>query len=151
MAWGPLSMAIGETQNGERVLFSKGSFKTKSHSYSWIEDEGSKDFGWSKGQGGFVSSAVGNAIPGPGSGVIGGLAVDEGRRHTDKIRDIASLAEKLGCSATQLSIAWTLKHEPVQCLLLGATSAEQLHQSLQALQVYFIIIIIIIIIFFSKL
>lgn len=53
----------------------------------------------------------------------------------DKARDISNLAEKLGCNAMQLSIAWSLKHEPVQCLLLGATSAEQLHQSLQALQV----------------
>lgn len=60
---------------------------------------------------------------------------EEGRRHCDKLRDLASLAEKLGCSPTQLSIAWSLKHESVQCLLLGATTPEQLHSSLQALQV----------------
>lgn len=62
------------------------------------------------------------------------------KKQNDRIRDLQNLAEKLGCSPTQLSIAWSLKHEPVQCLLLGATSAEQLHQSLQALQVYFITI-----------
>lgn len=61
--------------------------------------------------------------------------LDEGRSHTDRLHDLEVLAEKLGCSASQLSIAWSLKHEPVQCLLLGATSAEQLHQSLQSLQV----------------
>lgn len=61
--------------------------------------------------------------------------LEEGRRHCDRLRDLSALAEKLGCSPTQLSIAWSLKHEPVQCLLLGATSAEQLHQSLQSLQV----------------
>ncbi|XP_055694889.1 voltage-gated potassium channel subunit beta-2-like [Lutzomyia longipalpis] len=111
MAWGPLSMALGDTQNGERILFSKGSFKTKSHSYSWTEDEANKDsFGWSKER------------------------LEEGRRQVDKIRDVATLAEKLGCSPTQLSIAWSLKHEPVQCLLLSAITPEQLHQSLQALQ-----------------
>lgn len=43
MAWGPLSMALGEAQNGERLLFPKGSFKTKSHSYSWTEDEINKE------------------------------------------------------------------------------------------------------------
>lgn len=43
MAWGPLSMALGEAQNGERLLFPKGSFKTKSHSYSWTEDEVNKN------------------------------------------------------------------------------------------------------------
>ncbi len=57
------------------------------------------------------------------------------KKQNDRLRDLSSLAEKLGCSPAQLSIAWSLKHEPVQCLLLGATSAEQLHQSLQALQV----------------
>lgn len=57
------------------------------------------------------------------------------KKQNDRLRDLSSLAEKLGCTPTQLSIAWSLKHEPVQCLLLGATSAEQLHQSLQALQV----------------
>lgn len=66
--------------------------------------------------------------------------IDETRKHSDKVRDLCNLAEKLGCSATQLSIAWTLKHEPVQCLLLGATTPEQLHQSLQSLQVNICII-----------
>lgn len=61
--------------------------------------------------------------------------IDETRKQSDKVRDLCSLAEKLGCNPTQLSIAWTLKHEPVQCLLVGATTVEQLHQNLQALQV----------------
>ncbi|XP_037029396.1 voltage-gated potassium channel subunit beta-2 [Bradysia coprophila] len=111
MAWGPLSMALADTQNGERLIFPKGSFKTKSHSYSWTEDELNKnEFGWTKEK------------------------ATEIKKQNDRLRDLSSLAEKLGCSPSQLSIAWSLKHEPVQCLLLGATSAEQLHQSLQALQ-----------------
>lgn len=105
MAWGPLSMCLGDTQNGERLWLPKGSFKTKSQSYSWTEDEVNKE-----------------------------ERLEETRRMYDKARDISNLAEKLGCNAMQLSIAWSLKHEPVQCLLLGATSPEQLHQSLQALQ-----------------
>lgn len=39
MAWGPLSMAIGDVQNVDRILFPKGSFKTKSQSYSFTEDD----------------------------------------------------------------------------------------------------------------
>ncbi|XP_036318911.1 voltage-gated potassium channel subunit beta-2-like [Rhagoletis pomonella] len=116
MAWGPLSMALADTQNGEKLFLPKGSFKTKSQSYSWTEDEINR-----------------NAALSP-QGSWGKDRVDEGRRHCDRLRDLAALAEKLGCSPTQLSIAWSLKHEPVQCLLLGATSAEQLHQSLQSLQ-----------------
>uniref|UniRef100_A0A182QZN5 NADP-dependent oxidoreductase domain-containing protein n=1 Tax=Anopheles farauti TaxID=69004 RepID=A0A182QZN5_9DIPT len=102
MAWGPLSMCLGDAQSGDKLWIPKGSLKSKSQSYSWIEDEVNKE--------------------------------DEARRLYDKARDISNLAEKLGCNAVQLSIAWSLKHEPVQCLLLGATSPEQLHQSLQALQ-----------------
>uniref|UniRef100_A0A182W8H9 NADP-dependent oxidoreductase domain-containing protein n=1 Tax=Anopheles minimus TaxID=112268 RepID=A0A182W8H9_9DIPT len=105
MAWGPLSMCLGDAQNGEKLWIPKGSLKSKSQSYSWIEDEVNKED-----------------------------PQDEARRLYDKARDISNLAEKLGCNAVQLSIAWSLKHEPVQCLLLGATSPEQLHQSLQALQ-----------------
>ncbi|XP_035909868.1 voltage-gated potassium channel subunit beta-2-like isoform X4 [Anopheles stephensi] len=105
MAWGPLSMCLGDAQNGEKLWIPKGSLKSKSQSYSWIEDEVNKED-----------------------------LQDEARRLYDKARDISNLAEKLGCNAVQLSIAWSLKHEPVQCLLLGATSPEQLHQSLQALQ-----------------
>ncbi|XP_053950208.1 voltage-gated potassium channel subunit beta-2-like [Anastrepha ludens] len=116
MAWGPLSMALADTQNGEKLFLPKGSFKTKSQSYSWTEDEINRNAALSP-QGSWSKDRV-----------------DEGRRHCDRLRDLAALAEKLGCSPTQLSIAWSLKHEPVQCLLLGATSAEQLHQSLQSLQ-----------------
>lgn len=61
--------------------------------------------------------------------------VEEAKRHVEKVRDLNLLAEKLGCTVTQLSIAWTLKHEPVQCLLISAKTTEQLTQSLQALQV----------------
>ena len=41
MAWGPLSMSLSE--NSEKLLFSKGSFKTKSQSYSWCEEDLNKD------------------------------------------------------------------------------------------------------------
>lgn len=60
--------------------------------------------------------------------------MDESKRHCEKVKELALIAEKLGCSATQLSIAWTLKHEPVQCLLLSASTIEQLLMNLQALQ-----------------
>lgn len=46
MAWGPLSMALSEAQNGEKIFLPKGSFKTKSHSYSWTEDEVNRNVSW---------------------------------------------------------------------------------------------------------
>ena len=59
----------------------------------------------------------------------------ESRKYSDKVRDMCALAERLGCTFTQLAIAWSLKNESVQCLLLGATNIEQLYESLQSLQV----------------
>ncbi|KAK7794166.1 hypothetical protein R5R35_005367 [Gryllus longicercus] len=59
---------------------------------------------------------------------------DETANKEDKLRDIAQLAEKLGCSVAQLAIAWGLKNESVQCLLLGAATVDQLYESIQSLQ-----------------
>lgn len=60
---------------------------------------------------------------------------EETRRQADRIRELNALAEKLGCNLTQLAIAWCLKNESVQCLLLGANSVDQLYESIQSLQV----------------
>nr|CAD7455462.1 unnamed protein product [Timema tahoe] len=63
------------------------------------------------------------------------LQPEETRRQQDKLKDIAQLSEKLGCTVSQLAIAWCLKNESVQCLLLGAATVEQLYESIQSLQV----------------
>lgn len=60
---------------------------------------------------------------------------EETRRQSEKIRELSTLAERLGCTLTQLAVAWCLKNESVQCLLLGATSVDQLYENLQSLQV----------------
>lgn len=60
---------------------------------------------------------------------------EETRKYSDKLRDVCALAERLGCSFGQLAIAWSLKNESVQCLLLGASNIDQLYESLQSLQV----------------
>ncbi|KAF7403262.1 hypothetical protein HZH68_006056 [Vespula germanica] len=61
-------------------------------------------------------------------------ADEETRKYSDKLRDVCALAERLGCSFGQLAIAWSLKNESVQCLLLGASNIDQLYESLQSLQ-----------------
>lgn len=63
------------------------------------------------------------------------------RKPSDKLRDVCALADRLGCSFGQLAIAWSLKNESVQCLLLGASNIEQLYESLQSLQVCYILIL----------
>ncbi|GLH11388.1 Voltage-gated potassium channel subunit beta-2 [Gryllus bimaculatus] len=115
MAWSPLTMGLvsGRLEDG-MPLFSRSSFKNKYSSFSWTEDETANKEGytWLKER----------------------LQPEETRRQQDKLRDIAQLAEKLGCSVAQLAVAWGLKNESVQCLLLGAATVDQLYESIQSLQ-----------------
>ncbi|CAO1412132.1 unnamed protein product [Diamesa serratosioi] len=98
-------LGVSLSENTERIFFSKTSLRSKTQNSSWTEDEMTKED-----------------------------RVEEAKRHVERIRSLNLLAEKLGCTLIQLSIAWSLKHEPVHCLLIGAKTTEALHQNLQALQ-----------------
>ncbi|WAR14947.1 KCAB2-like protein, partial [Mya arenaria] len=58
---------------------------------------------------------------------------EEGRRQQSKLREVAEVAEKIGCSLSQLAIAWCLKNENVHCVLLGASTVDQLYENIQAI------------------
>lgn len=59
---------------------------------------------------------------------------EEGRRQQAKLREVAVIADRLGCSLAQLAIAWCLKNEHVHNVILGASTVEQLYEDIQALQ-----------------
>lgn len=63
------------------------------------------------------------------------ISCEEGIKKQEKVKELRILAEKLGCSLSQLSIAWCVKNESVNCILLGASSSEQLYENIQALQI----------------
>lgn len=119
MAWSPISMGFsqGKEDGGSMQLFSRSSFRNKYSSFSWTEDETTahnKDgYTWMKER----------------------LQPEETRRQSERIRELNSVADKLGCSLPQLAVAWCLKNESVQCLLLGASTVVQLYDSIQSLQV----------------
>lgn len=50
-----------------------------------------------------------------------------------KVRRLTALARESGMTATQLSLAWTLKNPDVSTTILGASSVEQLQENLSAL------------------
>lgn len=110
MAWSPLTMGISQGKDESMNIFSRSSFKNKYSSFSWTEDE----------------TAAANKED--------RLQPEESRRQVDKVRELNALAERLGCKLAQLAVAWCLKNESVQCLLLGASTVEQLHESIQSLQ-----------------
>ena len=63
------------------------------------------------------------------------MPAEEIQRQNAKLREITGLAERFGCTPSQLAIAWSLKNEHVHSVLIGAISTEQLYEHLQALQV----------------
>ncbi len=49
-----------------------------------------------------------------------------------KVRALQPIAEELGCTLSQLSLAWVLKNPNVSTVITGASRAEQLHENLRA-------------------
>ncbi|XP_022517961.2 voltage-gated potassium channel subunit beta-2 isoform X1 [Astyanax mexicanus] len=60
---------------------------------------------------------------------------DDGRKQMMKIKELQTLAEKLGCTAAQLAIAWCMRSEGVSCVLIGVSSTEQLLENLGAIKI----------------
>uniref|UniRef100_A0A671KGK1 Voltage-gated potassium channel subunit beta-3-like n=1 Tax=Sinocyclocheilus anshuiensis TaxID=1608454 RepID=A0A671KGK1_9TELE len=51
---------------------------------------------------------------------------EEGRRQLAKIKELHLVADRLGCTAAQLAIAWCLRSEGVSSVLLGVSNTDQL-------------------------
>ncbi|CAH2034267.1 unnamed protein product, partial [Iphiclides podalirius] len=85
-----------------------------------------------------LSTLVGSSCPQWNLRISGSkeqVTGEEPRTYGDKLRDLANLADTLNCSMSQLAVAWCLKNESVNCLLLGATSVEQFKENIHALQI----------------
>ncbi|EEC09875.1 potassium channel beta, putative [Ixodes scapularis] len=55
-------------------------------------------------------------------------------RYQSKLQELSYIADRLGCTCNQLTIAWCLKCENVHTVLVGASSVDQLYDHLAALQ-----------------
>ncbi|MCB9226879.1 MAG: aldo/keto reductase [Chitinophagales bacterium] len=55
--------------------------------------------------------------------------------NKNKVQQLKNLADNLGVSLTNLSIAWCLKNENVSTVILGATKESQLKENLKSLEV----------------
>ncbi|XP_027712911.1 voltage-gated potassium channel subunit beta-3 isoform X2 [Vombatus ursinus] len=60
---------------------------------------------------------------------------EDGKKQQAKVMDLLPIANQLGCTVAQLSIAWCLRSEAVSSVLLEASNTEQLMENLGALQV----------------
>jgi len=69
----------------------------------------------------------------PGYEWLRNLLTDEERNAT--VANLAAVADDLGCSLAQLSIAWCVKNPHVSSVITGASRVSQVHENLSALEV----------------
>jgi voltage-dependent potassium channel beta subunit len=63
------------------------------------------------------------------------LNSQKGQIQLEKVRKFAALAEKLGCTAAQLAIAWCINNHNVSTAILGASKVEQLESNIKSLEI----------------
>lgn len=63
------------------------------------------------------------------------LESEEGRRKVQKVRMLKPVADDLGCTLSQLAIAWCLANDDVSTVITGASRPEQVEENFEALDV----------------
>lgn len=56
-------------------------------------------------------------------------------KRNGKVRKLKEIADDLGCTLSQLSIAWCARNKRVSTVITGASRVEQVHENLRALDV----------------
>lgn len=62
------------------------------------------------------------------------LQSEEGKAKIEKVKKLTSIAERLGGTTAQLSLAWCIKNPNVSTVILGATKVEQIEDNCKALK-----------------
>uniref|UniRef100_A0A8C0NS61 Voltage-gated potassium channel subunit beta-1 n=2 Tax=Canis lupus familiaris TaxID=9615 RepID=A0A8C0NS61_CANLF len=96
---------------------------------------------WSPLACGIISGKYGNGVPESSRASLKcyqwlkeRIVSEEGRKQQNKLKDLAPIAERLGCTLPQLAVAWCLRNEGVSSVLLGSSTPEQLVENLGAIQ-----------------
>ncbi|KAM8862477.1 voltage-gated potassium channel subunit beta-2-like isoform 2-T2 [Spinachia spinachia] len=97
---------------------------------------------WSPLACGILSGKYNNGIPSHSRASLKGyqwmkdkVMSEEGHRQQVKLKELQIVAERLGCTLPQLAIAWCLRNEGVNSVLLGATRTDQLMENIRAIKV----------------
>jgi voltage-dependent potassium channel beta subunit len=69
----------------------------------------------------------------PGYEWLKGMLSDEGRNK--RVRRLKEIADELGCTLAQLSLAWCARNPHVSTVITGASRPEQVHDNLGAIDV----------------
>ncbi|KAK5208385.1 hypothetical protein LTS13_006393 [Exophiala xenobiotica] len=63
------------------------------------------------------------------------LSTPEGREQIEKVKKAGEIAKMLGCTMSQLAIAWCLKNTSVSSVITGASKPSQIAENVKAVQV----------------
>jgi aryl-alcohol dehydrogenase-like predicted oxidoreductase len=69
----------------------------------------------------------------PGYEWLQGMLTDP--KTNEKVRRLKVIADDLGCTLAQLSIAWCTKNKHVSTVITGASKASQVRENMEALEV----------------
>jgi len=97
---------------------------------------------WSPLASGLLTGKYDDGIPGDTRFTISGfewlqerVEGEEGRRNVEIVRNLAPVAEELGCTRAQLALAWCLKNPNVSTVITGASKPGQVRENMAALEV----------------
>jgi voltage-dependent potassium channel beta subunit len=102
-----------------------------------------KDYGygstiWSPLASGLLTGKYNNGIPGDSRGNLPGYEwLHDQLTNQDaisKIKKLQVIANEIGVSLAQMSIAWCLKNPNVSTVITGASRVEQVHENMKAVQ-----------------
>ncbi len=98
---------------------------------------------WSPLAGGLLTGKYNDGIPEGSRGDLEGyewlrprFQGDEPEQKIAKVRQLAPIADELGCSLAQLAIAWCLTNPKVSTVITGASRPEQVTENMKAMDVY---------------
>ena len=91
---------------------------------------------WSPLASGLLSGKYQKGIPKDSRGALKGYEwLNDDFTNTDKLAKVAALeplAKELGCTLSQLALAWCLKNPFVSTVITGASRVDQVHENLKA-------------------
>jgi len=105
----------------------------------FYEEYGYGSTTWSPLASGLLTGKYNSGIPDGSRGALNGY--DWLKNHlTDKdklakVQSLEPIAKELGCSLSQLSLAWCLKNPFVSTVITGATSVKQLQENMKASEI----------------
>lgn len=91
---------------------------------------------------GLLSGKYNNGIPEGARASLKGyewireeIESETGRQRIEKVQRLVPISEELGCSMSQLALAWCLKNPHVSTVITGASKPEQVRENMKALEI----------------